>query len=270
MTEPAARRGVWGPVLRQGIPLALGMAAHATFNLVDLVLVGRLGPAAIAGAHVATVVNFLPMVLGNGFSVAILARLSYLVGADRRAEAAALSSRSQAWLLWFGVALGVLGAVTAGACVDVQGVTGEARAIGVHYLVVSQLGCVTMFALMQSTATMRAVDESVMPLVLLVGTNLLNLGLAILLIFGWPAVGCPALGAPGAAYATVFSRGVGALVGYAWIARRNHPLRFTLGGVKGPPREPFAFLVESLPQSAQMLVRAGLVIVVTRDRKSVV
>ena len=255
---------IWGPVLRQGIPLAIGMAAHAMFNLVDLVLVGRLGQAAIAGAHVATVVNFLPMVLGNGLSVATLARLSFLVGAGRMAEAGALSSRSQLWMLLFGLLLGVLGALTAVPCVDLQGVSGEARAIGIHYLVVSQLGCITMFALMQTTTTMRAVGESAVPLCLLIGTNVLNFVLALGLVFGCTPLGLPAFGAPGAAYATVVARGLGALIGYAWIARASHPLRLELRSLGGSAREVLGFFVVSLPQSAQMLVRTGLVILVTR------
>jgi Na+-driven multidrug efflux pump len=251
-------------VLRQGTPLAVGMSAHALFNLVDLLLVAGSAVAAVAGAHVATVVNFLPMVFGNGVSVAVLARLSLLLGAGRLEEARGLSSRSQKLMLLLGLFFAVVGTLTAGPCVALQGLTGTAEDIGFHYLVVSQLGCVTMFALMQTTVSMRAVGEGSTALGLLVGTNLLNLGLALVLIFGWDAIAMPAFGAPGAAYATVIARGVGALLGFLWLARSAHPLRFTLSPPPGPRREWVGFLLNGLPQSCQMLVRASLVIMMTR------
>jgi len=68
-------RGPAMAVLTLGLPLALGLASHAIVNLVDLVLVGRLGDDAIRAAHVASTWNFLPMILGNCVSTALLARL---------------------------------------------------------------------------------------------------------------------------------------------------------------------------------------------------
>ena len=62
-----------GAVLRLGFPLALGLALHALINIVDLLLVGRLGGEAIQAAHVATTWSFLPMIVGNCVSMALLA-----------------------------------------------------------------------------------------------------------------------------------------------------------------------------------------------------
>ncbi len=262
----ASLREQFGQVLRQGLPLALGIGSQALFNLVDLVIVGRLGPSAVAGAHVATTINFLPMILGNGVSVAALARISQRLGAGEHAAARALAARAQWLMLGLGLLLGGVGAAIAAPCVDLQGVTGEARRVGVHYLVVSQLGCLTMFALMQTTANMRAVGESMMPLWLLVGSNLLNVGFDLLLIFGWDALAIPAFGAPGAAYGTVAARGVGAVCGYLWLARRQHGLRFSFAErlQRPPPGEFRQLLLLSLPQSVQMFVRAAVVIALTR------
>jgi putative MATE family efflux protein len=254
-------RPAW-TLLKVGLPLALGMASHAAVNLVDLVMVGRFGPDAVAGVHVATTVNFLPMILGNGVSIAALAAMSRRLGAGDTDAARGISSRCNVLMLVLGVVVGLIGAALVVPSVEMQGVVGEARGIGIHYLLVSQLGCVTMFALMMTTATMRANGETAMPVALLLGANVLNLGLNFLLMFG--GLGIPAFGAPGAAYASVIARGVAAVVGFWWIARASHPLRFVWPGLRAPAGERRELFHRGLPQTGQMLVRALAIIALTR------
>ncbi|MFN6195025.1 MAG: hypothetical protein ACK5BN_14530, partial [Planctomycetota bacterium] len=79
--DPLLRRSPGGSVLVQGLPLALGLASHAAINLVDLAMVGRLGGAAVQAAHVGSTWNFLPMIVGNCVSTALLAHASRLLGA---------------------------------------------------------------------------------------------------------------------------------------------------------------------------------------------
>lgn len=253
-------------VLGQGLVLALGMASHALFNIVDLVLIGFLGdPASIAGVHVATTIHFIPMILGNGVTAATISILSRALGAGDMARAREFSSRSQLLMLALGLAMGGIGALLVVPSVELQGVTGRARDIGNHYLLVSQLGTVTMFVLMQTTATMRALGEAWMPFALLVGANVLNLGLDWVLLFGVEDLEIPAFGAPGAAYATVIGRGIAAVAGVLWLRRPGYPLRLTWvslwGGRRGTARE---ILWLALPQSMQMLVRAFAIIGLTR------
>lgn len=240
------------------------MASHAVFNLVDLLLVGRLGEGAVAGVHVASTINFLPMILGNGISIATLSLMARMLGAGDEAGARDLSSRSQSLMLLIGLVVGAVGAALAVPCVDLQGVTGDARQTGIHYLVVTSLGTFTMFVVMQTTASMRALGESAMPFALLVGANVLNLILDWILLFGWADLAIPAFGAPGAAYATVISRGVAGVVGLWWLSRPNYPLRFALVPFRGPRGQRREILRLGVPQSLQMLVRAMTVIALTR------
>lgn len=261
--SPLARGPLLAPLLRQGSVLALGMASHAGINLVDLWLVGKLGAHAVAGVHVATTINFLPMILGNGVTVASMAAMARALGAGRADEARGISARALIFMTWLGLLLGVLLAAVTVPSIDLQGATGEARAVGIHYLMVANLGTVVMFVLMQTTASMRAAGEVGMPLALLLGTNVLNLLLDLVLLFGWPALGIEALGAPGAAYAAVISRAVGAVVGVLWLRRRCHPLRVAGPWFGGPPGELRHLLLVGAPQSLQMVVRTAVVIALT-------
>ncbi len=249
---------LWRAVFALGFPQAIGLAAHASVNLVDLMLVGRLGPDAVAAAHVATTINFLPMLLGHGFSIATLSVLSRQLGSGDHSAARALNNQAQVLALVLGIVVSVFTTLPAAWCVDTVALPAAARQSAIHYLVVSNLGCLPMFAMMQVTTAMRAVGEVRMPLVLLLGANLLNLVLDVLLLFGWSAIGLPAFGVVGAAYATVIARSLAALLGYLWLMREDSLLRLSW---RRRRRKPLfgTLLGMAVPQVAQIGLRAALI-----------
>ena len=149
------RRGAGRTVFALGLPLAFGLASHALINLVDLLLVGRLGEGAVRAAQVASTWNFLPMIVGNCVSTALLARLSRALGTDDGMRARQLHRRAQVFMLWLGAAIGLGAALPAGWMVAATGLEGAVAGDAHHYLVVANLGCLPMFALMQTTAARR-------------------------------------------------------------------------------------------------------------------
>jgi len=272
VTDPAAaaattdrllRRGPFLAVLLQGLPLALGLASHAVINLVDLALVGRLGDDAVQAAHVAATWNFLPMIVGNCVSTALLARLSRKLGDGDEACAREWNVRAQWFMVWLGVLLGALTAWPAGLQVDGTGLHGAVRDDAWHYLVVSNLGCLPMFVLMQTTAAMRAAGEALAPLAVLLGANLLNLVLDVVLLFGWQDAGIPAIGVAGAAYASVASRTVAALGALWWLRRRGHVLSLRGERTHARPAIVAPLLHDAWPQVLQIGLRASIVVALT-------
>lgn len=261
--DPLLRRPPAVAVLLQGLPLALGFASHAAINLVDLAMVGRLGGDAVQAAHIGSTWNVLPMILGNCIATALLARLSRALGAGDHGGARALNRRGQWFMLWFGALVAIATTLPAVAMVDVMAVGEGVHDDAVHYLVVSNLGCVPMFVLMQTTAAMRAAGEVAMPLVLLLGANLLNLLLALPLLFGWESLGLPPVGVVGAAYAAVAARTVAAAVAVPWLLRRGHPLSLRGPVVAEPPPIVGPLLGDAWPQALQIGLRAGIVLVLT-------
>ncbi|MBZ0153632.1 MAG: hypothetical protein K8J09_19070, partial [Planctomycetes bacterium] len=193
-SDPLLRRSPAVAVLSQGLPLAIGLASHALINLVDLAMVGRLGEDAVQSAHVGSTWNFLPMIVGQCISTALLSWLARRLGDGDTKGARALNRQAHWFMLWLGLAVSVLTALPAAAMVDGTGLTGVVRDDAVHYLVVSNLGCLPMFLLMQTTAAMRAAGEALMPLSLLLLANAINLLLAAVLLFGWPLFGVASVG----------------------------------------------------------------------------
>lgn len=263
--DPMLRRPPALAMVLQGLPVALGLASHAAINLVDMAMVGRLGADAVLAAHVGSTWNFLPMIVGNSVSTALLSRLSRHLGNADHASARALNRAAQWFMVCLGLLLSLLTALPAGFMVDRTGLVDAVRDDAVHYLVVSNLGCLPMFVLMQTTAAMRAVGEAIVPLVLLLSANLLNLLLAAVLLYGFEPLGIESVGVAGAAYAAVAARTLAAIAAAAWLLRRQHPL--SLRGSPGPRVTPggvaWPLLADACPQVLQIGLRAGLVIVLT-------
>ena len=257
------RRSPAAAALVLGLPLALGLASHALINLVDLLLVGRLGGPSIAAAHVASTWNFLPMIVGNCVATALLARLSRALGNGDHGAAQRLHAAGERFMLALALVVGVASALPAAPMVAATGLTGPVAADARHYLIVSNLGCVPMFALMQTTAAMRAAGEALVPLLLLLLANVLNLAFDLALMFGWEPLGIPAIGVVGAAYATVIGRTVAAVLAFAWLARRRHPL--SLRGIPPGATPPVALplLHDAWPQVLQIALRALVVLALT-------
>jgi Na+-driven multidrug efflux pump len=112
-------------------------------------------------------------------------------------------------------------------------------------------GTVTMFLLLQITGAIRAAGNSTLPMILLIGANVLNIVLDIWLVFG--GLGVPPMGVAGAAWATVIARGVFALLGLGALYRGFAGLRIRRfawnWGVS------WTILKIGIPSCAQWLVR---------------
>ncbi|MFN0205264.1 MAG: MATE family efflux transporter [Planctomycetota bacterium] len=262
-----------GPPFRRllafGFPLVVGSIAHALFNLVDVWLVGRFAPldtngdlveggreAALAAIHASSVLNFLPMLLANGISVATIATVSRAVGASDRQRAADGVNRSLVISLVIGAFVGILSGVFAKQQIDALEVAAEAHATAVRCLEILSYGSVTMFALLQVTAVERATGHTLPPLVVLTGANLMNAGVAFYAIPRW--------GAEGAAWATVLCRGFFAIVGIVWLYARVPEIRKPLGKLRDLYIEALDLLRLGIPASLQIFSRAVAVIFITR------
>lgn len=259
-----------GPPLRRlvafGLPLVIGSVAHSLFNLVDVWLVGRYAPkvgafgltreGALAAIHAASVLNFLPLLVANGISVATIAVVSRAVGIGDSRRCAEIVNRSLVISLALGGIVGVIAGVTSRLQIEALKMAPEAFQAAVDCLEIQSYGSVTMFALLQITAIDRAAGRSFPPLVLLTGANVVNALVSLVFIPRWGAVG--------AAWATVLSRGVFALIGMAWLYGRVHELRVAPGRLREIAAEARDLLRLAIPASLQLFSRAVAVIFVTR------
>jgi len=249
-----ADRGVVRSILVFGIPLVLGMGFHALFNLVDLWIVGKLGTQALAAVTIATMINTVPMVIMNGISTSSIAFMARSIGFHNMDQANRVMGQSLILTVILSVILGVVPWFYARELVVLFEAKGEnIVSVATEYLAIVSLGTITMFLFMQITAVLRAAGDGLWPMVLLLGANVLNIVLDWALVFGhW---GFPNLGAPGAAWATVISRAVFIVLGFAILLRGRNGLRLSLTWLRLRVQVIFHLLRVGLPASGQWVVR---------------
>ncbi|MBI2395781.1 MAG: MATE family efflux transporter [Deltaproteobacteria bacterium] len=279
---PQTRRIVAGPlgweVFRFGLPIALGMALQVTFNLVDAYLIARL-PADRAGPAIGAVgicdqIAAVGTIISYGLSTATAAILSQRKGAGDLDGVRRVGWQSLLLTLGLSILYGFVGVFGAQAImVGLVGAKGEVARMGVEYLRVIVGGSFSIFFLLQLTSIMRALGSSKTPVAILVGGNVLNFFLAILLVYGqgerpavfdWSLPIARALHAPrmelvGAAWATVIARSLALIPAVVWLAsaRGDRILKPRREWVRPQRKELAAIWKIGWPSSTQFVVRVG-------------
>jgi len=236
-----------------GVPLVLGMFFHSLFNLIDLLIVGKLGPYALAAVNQASIVAFIPQLLGTGVNNASIAVISRNFGMRNYNRANANAIQGFLLLAMMAVVLGVPGYLYARELNMLIGSEADALGPATEYLKISSAGMFTMFALMQVTACLRSGGNARWPMILLIGANVFNGFLTWAMVYGWWLF--PAMGVVGASWATVVARGVFALFGLYLVTRRSAPVRIVGVRLKFRPRMIFNLARIGIPSSLQFVVR---------------
>jgi putative MATE family efflux protein len=192
-------------ILRMGLPSMFGFLVQHIYTLVDMYWVSNLPDAEASVAAVTFVGNILwvlfsfNQLVGPG-SVAIISRRY----GEKRYELVAKAIREAVLLkLIFGAVFGVAGFFAIESALRLIGAQGEALTLGVAYGRVYSLGLPIMFATYTIFTAMRGVANPNMAFLLMLVSNVLNMILDPLLLFGY--LGFPAMGITGAAVASVIS-----------------------------------------------------------------
>lgn len=216
---PGMRRRVLGlawPVIAQNL-------LETLVGVVDTLLVARLGAVAIAG--VGTNVQVLFIVLGVlvGISAGSTVLVAHAVGARDWVAAQRVSKQSISWGLLGSLPVAALVALLAPQIIGAFGVDADVAAIGAECLRVTMIGFPAFLLIFVVSGIMRGAGDTRTPLVAGFISNIINAGLAWLLIYG--GFGLPAIGAVGSAWAATAGRFVAAAFVIFLLLRGRGQLR---------------------------------------------
>jgi len=205
-------------------------------GLVDTVMVGRLGPAAIAATGMGNGVFTAIMIFGAGLMLGVDALVSRAAGAGRPDEAVG-------WLHQ-GVILALcaspfvmIATWIAFATIDAWGLNPQIGALAKPYLEVIALGALPLLLYAAFRRYLQGIHVVRPVMYALVSANVVNAGANAILIYG--RFGVPALGVTGSAWSTCIARLYMAAFLYAAIRREHrrqgtaHPhVRFSIDAVR--------------------------------------
>jgi putative MATE family efflux protein len=227
-----ARRKLFleGPIQRAlvtlAVPIILSNILQTGYQVTDAFWVGRLGASAVAAVSVSFPVTFLVIALGAGLAMAGATLTAQYMGAGRQDMVNHVAGQTMIMVAVTSVILGALGYVLAPYLLELLGVASDVYVGALGFMRVSFIGIIFVFVFAMFQALMRGVGQTRMPLLIVLGTVILNFLLDPLFIFGWGPI--PGLGVMGAALATLATQALAALLGIIIFLGGRHGIQLTL------------------------------------------
>ncbi len=220
MTQSLTQGPLRPIILRLALPAVGMMGVHFTFNLIDMLWVGRLlGPAALAAVSTGGFFIWIVLSLAEMMDVGLVAVAARRHGQGLPHQAATAAAAAVASGLAVGVITAGLGYAVTSGLFAVMRVPPEVATLGREYLGVWLLGAPLVFGFFALEAAFRASGDTRTPFAVLAISVTLNVALDPLLIAGVGPL--PELGVRGAAAASVMVRGLAFLFGLVIALRRG-------------------------------------------------
>ena len=198
-TQPLTWAGAPLPaLLRLSGPIAVSMVSYSVMTLVDTLLVGQLGPSALAGVGLAGTATFVLLCFSIGLLRAVKVLVSQAVGRGESREAPAHLGAGLFWALSLGLVSALLGQVLARLLPALAASHGSGVAAST-YLQIRILAAPVVLAGAALREARYGLQKSRAPMVAAVTANLFNIAL------GWTLIVFFHQGVAGAAVATVLA-----------------------------------------------------------------
>ncbi|MCH5324420.1 MAG: MATE family efflux transporter [Eubacterium sp.] len=209
MTEGSELRHI----LMFSIPLLIGNLFQQVYNITDSIVVGQyLGDDKLAAVGSTSSITFLFYTICNGLSIGAGVLIAQCFGAGRDNDVKKYITNSAYCIGAIGLVVSVVAALLAQPVLSLMGTPGHLLGDATAYMRIAVGGTIAVAAYNWINSVMRSLGDAKTPLIFLIISSLLNVGLDLLfvLVFNW--------GVSGAAWATVIAQGLSSVlsIGYAF------------------------------------------------------
>ena len=257
MSDERQKLFLEGPIgtalLRLAVPIVLGNLLQTGYQLTDAFWVGRLGGTAVAAVAVSFPVTFLAIALGAGLAIAGATLSAQYMGAGRQDMVNHVAAQTMLMVAITSAVMGAAGYVLAPYLLELIGVAPDVYHGALGFMRVSFIGIIFVFLYGMFQALMRGVGETKVPLIIVLGTVILNFILDPLFIFGFGWL--PAQGVMGAALATLATQGLAAVLGIAIFLRGHHGIQLNWRDFRPDPQYIRRAFFLGLPGSVELSTR---------------
>ncbi len=204
------RRQIRGQMLSLAWPAIIEMVLQTMTQIVDMIMVGQLGPAAIAAIGIANQPSFFLMALFQALAVGTTAVVARLVGAGKPGAAGDVMRQSVGMAVIMGGIVSAVFIIIAPNVMALMGVEADVAPMATGYFRVIISGMIFTALTVIMVAALRGSGDTRTPMFARSVANILNVLLNWLLIFGvWIF---PELGVVGAGLSTIITRALSVLI----------------------------------------------------------
>jgi len=255
-----------GPVIKLLLGMTafmlVGMGVQTLYSLVDLYWVGSLGPQAVAAVTIASNLMFVSLAVSQMLGVGTGALIAQAVGAKDHARAHFIFNQAMSIALLITVLFAALAWTAEGAYSRAFSADAETTRLVAGYLHWFVPAMALQFPMMAMSAALRGTGDLKPGTMVQVGTVVLNMVFAPILIFGW--LGAPKLGVAGAGLATLIAVVVG-VVGLLFYFRRPQTyLKLRAAQWSSPQAGAWGQILKiGLPSAMEFALMGGYMIFIT-------
>jgi len=206
--EKATKLSLSNPLLKESLRIAgpafVELVLSTLFGMVDMMMVGRVGPSAIAAVGLTNQPFNLLIAVFAALNVGTTALVAWNIGSHNIRDAQEVTRQSLKMGLILGIIFSILGVIAAPAVITFMGAQEDTFPLATQYFQIVGAGLIFLVLNMVITAALRGAGETKIPMFYNLGANLFNVFGNYVLIYG--KLGFPKLGVAGAAISTVVSR----------------------------------------------------------------
>lgn len=215
-----------GRLLRAvSLPIMLSMVTQALYNVVDSIFIARYSEKALSAISLTFPMQTLMIAVGIGTCVGVNAFLSRTLGQKRMERARAIVQHGALLALVSYLVALLVGLLFTRRFFSFQTNDPEIIAHGIDYMSVCMVFSCSMFGQQLFEKLLQASGRSMFSMISQMVGAVVNIMLDPILIHGWG--GLPALGAKGAAIATVIGQTMGFACAFLFHQRENRELRLS-------------------------------------------
>ena len=235
--EGSARRGaafdrdwtkgsiVWN-LLSLSWPMIVSYGLYMVGQTVDMIWVGKLGAAPIAGVGIGGIVVMLVLTAKFGLVMGARAMVARFVGAGDTEGANHIAQQALVISAVYGIVMTVVGVFLAEPILNLFGLESDVVAEGAAYIRIVLAGWVAMSFWLMTFSIMQASGDAVTPMKISIYIRIVHVALCPFLVFGWWIFPC--LGVSGAALSNVIYQVLGMVLGLWVLFSGRTRLRLTL------------------------------------------
>lgn len=208
-----AQKSIFKSLISLSVPIILANLFQSLYHMTDSFWVGRLGGAALASVFICSPIIYLTVALGIGFAIAGSTLVAQYYGAKNHAMVSHSAAQTLLLITFTSLIFSTVGYIFAPQILHLMGANNEIFVSALGFLRVSFLAIIFNFSFFMFQSIMRGISRPHIPVIIVIGTVILNFFLDPLFIFGWKSI--PAFGIQGAVVATLITQGIAAIIGLA-------------------------------------------------------
>ncbi|MFC2044568.1 MATE family efflux transporter [Chloroflexota bacterium] len=211
-------------------PIVISNSLNMLGPTIDMIWVGKLGAASIAGVGISGMAVTLMYSMRLGLSVGTRAMIARFMGAGDTEGANHVSQQALIVGISFGIFIAIIGIFLTEPILLVMGVESDVITEGAAYMRIMFVGSVAMSLWTLTESIMQASGDTLTPMRIAVFFRLLHAIICPFLTFGWWVF--PRLGVSGAALTNIISQTVGLTLGLLFLFSGRTRLRLTLRSLR--------------------------------------